>query len=245
MTKIEKIQGNAVLELFEELQHHKIPVTLFSKNEVHRSMVYIVDIRKLKRIPHFLIKYRKGFQQATENLDSQKLHFEFIGSDKIKYAFETNGGEILRGLKWIRFPESVHRYQRRRLFRLEAPHGTRLYFKVNNTCYTLLVINISLGGTLGVLVSLTKQMEKELKLYSLKTLENVELIFPARRDNYDDSKVKIKRCRINRQARNPLTNKYECAMEFQEMTEIEQKKLTELFYQWQRAYLRKRRLFEV
>jgi c-di-GMP-binding flagellar brake protein YcgR len=33
-------------------------------------------------------------------------------------------------------------------------------------------------------------------------------------------------------------------MEFKEISEKEQRKLTELFYQWQRDYLRKRRLFK-
>ena len=245
MAKIEKIQGEAVLKIFEELQQKKLPLNLYTKDEKHKSIVFIVDIRKVRRMSHFLIRFKNSFHNAAEDLDSQKLHFDFTGSDKIKYAFETNVSQIIEDSLWIHFPESVHRYQRRRLFRLEAPYGTKLYFNVKDTRYTLLVINISLGGTLGVLVSLTKPMEKELKLYSLKTLEDIELIFPVKHSDYDDSKVKIRQCKINRQARNPETKKYECAIEFKEMTEEEQKKLTDLFYQWQREYLRKRKLFKV
>jgi len=72
----------------------------------------------------------------------------------------------------------------------------------------------------------------------------VQLVFPSKAENEDDSKVTIKKCQIIRQERNSQTQKYECAMEFKEITENEQKKLTELFYQWQRDYLRKRRLFK-
>ena len=76
------------------------------------------------------------------------------------------------------------------------------------------------------------------------TLENVELVFPSKHDNSDDSKVNIKRCQIIRRERNPQTQKYEFALEFKEVTEDEQKKLSQLFYKWQRDYLRKRRLFK-
>ena len=104
------------------------------------------------------------------------------------------------------------------------------------------MINVSLGGTLGVLVSVTKQMEQELKLKEPPILENVELVFPSKDD--DGANVRIKRCQIIRQERNPQTKKYECAIAFKEIIEPEQKKLTELFYEWQRDYLRKRRLFK-
>ena len=85
---------------------------------------------------------------------------------------------------------------------------------------------------------------RDRKFNDPRILENVELVFPSKGENEDESKVSIKRCQIIRQERNPQTQKYECAMEFKEITEKEQKKLAELFYQWQRDYLRKRRLFK-
>jgi c-di-GMP-binding flagellar brake protein YcgR len=75
-------------------------------------------------------------------------------------------------------------------------------------------------------------------------LKNVELVFPAKNQQEQGSVVKIKRCRFKRQEINPLTQKFECAMQFKEIDEHEQKKLTQLFYRWQREYLRKRRLLE-
>jgi c-di-GMP-binding flagellar brake protein YcgR len=113
---------------------------------------------------------------------------------------------------------------------------------VNDTRYKLLVVNVSLGGTLGVLVSLTKQMEKELKLCKSETLEDVELVFPSQNRKHAGSIVKIKRCQIKRQERNPITRKFECAIEFKEMNEGQQKSLRDLFYKWQREYLRRRKL---
>ena len=110
-----------------------------------------------------------------------------------------------------------------------------------------MVINISLGGTLGVLSALTITMERELREKSPEILENVELIFPSNNDTEDseDSTINIKQCKVIKQRRNPQTQGYEFAIEFKEMAEDQQKKLTTLFYQWQREFLKKRRLFNV
>jgi c-di-GMP-binding flagellar brake protein YcgR len=244
MENIEKIQGDAILQLFNELQQKKIPLQVKLINGDYEHLSHLKEIRKRLRTHYFLIEHNEGFQEATENLDDWRLSIEFTGKDGIMYAFQTQDSDVVRGMIWIKFPKAVYRYQRRSLFRLEAPHGTRLYFDVNDIRYKLLVINVSLGGTLGVLVSLTKQMEQELKLKEPRVLENVELVFPSKGEAGDESIVNIKRCQIIRQERNPQTKKYECAMEFKEITETEQKKLTGLFYQWQRDYLRKRRLFK-
>jgi c-di-GMP-binding flagellar brake protein YcgR len=245
MENIENIQGDAILQLFKELQHKKIPLQVKLTNGDYEHLSHLKEIRKRLRTHYFLIEYDDDFQKATENLEDWLLSIEFTGEDGIMYAFQTQDSEVSRGMIWIKFPKTVYRYQRRSLFRLEAPHGTRLYFDVNDIRYKLLVINVSLGGTLGVLVSLTKQMEQELKLKKPLVIENVELVFPSKGEDGDESKVTIKSCQIIRQERNSQTKKFECAMEFKEITETEQKKLTELFYQWQRDYLRKRRLFKV
>lgn len=244
MANIEIIQGDAILQLFKELQQEKIPLQVKLTDGGYEVLSHLKEIRKRLKSHYFLFEYKENFQKATENLDDWRLKIEFAGKDGIKYVFQTNGSDVWRGRIWIKFPETVHRYQRRSLFRLEAPHGTRLYFVVNDIRYKLLVINVSLGGTLGVLVSLSRQMKQELKLNIPRILKNVQLVFPSKTENEDDSKVTIKKCQIIRQERNPQTKKYECAMEFKEITETEQKKLTELFYQWQRDYLRKRRLFK-
>ena len=173
------------------------------------------------------------------------LRFEFFDSDNIKYDFETESYEASREMIWVRFPEYVRRYQRRRLYRLEAPHGTRLYAKINEIRYKFFIVNVSLGGTLGVLVSYTKQMKRELKLQRTKTLNNVELLFPSKGRNESDASIHIKRCQIKRHVINPVTNNFECAIEFKEISEEEQKNLTELFYKWQREYLRKRKIMRV
>jgi c-di-GMP-binding flagellar brake protein YcgR len=242
MADIEKIGEEGLPQLFNELQRDKIPlkIQLNENDNVHST--YITDIRKRKKALHFLAKYPPGFQTLTKDRNRPRLRFEFFDNEYIKYVFETESWEASRKMIWVKFPEYVHRYQRRKHFRLEAPHGTRLYFKVNDIRYKLLVINVSLGGTFGVLVSLTKQMEQELKPYTSKILENAELIFPSKDHEKVDYIVNIKLWQIKRQDRNPVTNKFECAIKFIETSEAEQKKLTDLIYKWQRDYLRKRKI---
>ena len=244
MENTELIQGDAVLQLFKDLQQKKTPLKVKLANGDYEHLSHLKKIRKRLRNNYFLIEYDQDFLAAAENLEELDLKIEFTGEDGILYVFHTKDSDVYRDMIWLKFPESVNRYQRRSLFRLEAPHGTRLFFEINAIRYKLLVINVSLGGTLGVLVSLTKQMEQELTLKEPLTLENLELVFPSKNDKDDESKVSIKSGQIIRQDRNPQTKKYECAIEFKEIIETEQKKLTELFYQWQRDYLRKRRLFK-
>ncbi|CAB1059669.1 hypothetical protein D1BOALGB6SA_4431 [Olavius sp. associated proteobacterium Delta 1] len=241
MANIEKIQGGALLQLFTELQMDEIPLKMLLTHGGEIHLRCITDIRKRKKTIRFLVHSAEDYRKLSQEADQSRLRFEFSDKENIKYVFETNTWEFSRKMIQVRFPDFVHRYQRRKLFRLEAPHGTRLYFTVNDKRYKLLVINISLGGTLGVLVSLTQQMEQELKPYNSKMLENAELIFPSKDHKKAGSTVNIKRCQIKRQERNPITNKFECAIEFKEVSEADRKNFANLFYMWQRDYLRKRR----
>jgi len=244
MADQEKIQASALLTLFTELHLNAIPLKMLLLNGDDMHLAYIADISKRKKTLRFKINSPGGYRILSEETDPSCLRFEFADIANTKYVFETKTWKLSRDKIWIELPKFVHRYQRRRLFRLEAPHGTRLFFNVNNIRYKLLVIDVSLSGTLGVLASLTEQMEQELKPYTSKLLENAELSFPSEDHKKAGSIVSIKYYQIIRQKRNPMTNKFECAIKFKKISEGEQKKLTDLFYKWQRVYLRKRRALQ-
>ncbi len=243
VTKTDKISGDAVPVLFEGLHRHAIPLKIRSVRGEYQNRIRIEEIRRWKRNHYFQIQSDEQFHKAVVDRNDWRLRFEYSGKDNIKYAFETREGEVSRNMAWIKHPEIVYRYQRRHFFRLEAPPGTRLDLPIEGTRYRLLVIDVSLGGTLGALVSLTKKMESELRLDRHQSLESVELMFPGK-DNDEDSKVYIKKCRIARNRKNPLNRKYECALEFTEIDKEQQKKFSVLFYRWQRDYLRKRKTFK-
>lgn len=242
MAEIEKIREQSLLPLFNELRAERTLLKMQLANRKKSYFRHIADIRKRRRALHLVIKAPDNSHDLGLETGHSSLQFEFTDKENIKYVFETEDWELSDDSIWVKFPDVVNRFQRRKLYRLDAPHGTRLYFKVNGIRYKLLVVNVSLGGTLGVLVSLTRQMEDELKPYNSKTLEDVELVFPSENRKHAGSIVKIKRCQIKRQERNPVTGKFECAIEFKEMNEGQQKNLTNLFYKSQREYLRRRKL---
>jgi c-di-GMP-binding flagellar brake protein YcgR len=242
LADIENIHEDSILPFFTELQADRTPLKMRLGNHDETHQMYITDIRKRKRALYFLVTPLDNHPDLCQEAGRSNLKFEFTDRENIKYVFETGNWKPAEDIIWVKFPDVVQRFQRRKLYRLEAPHGTRLYFNIDNTRYKLLVINVSLGGTLGVLVSLTRQMEGELKIHDSKTLDNVELVFPAENRKHAGSIVKIDRCQIKRRERNPVTHKFECAIEFQEISERQQKNLTDLFYKWQREYLRRRKL---
>ena len=242
MTDKEKIQGSALLKLFAELQSNAIPLKMLLPDSDEVQLAYIKDINKRKKALHFEVDSPEEFLKLSGNGDQPPLNIEFIDQESIMHVFETGRWNILHETIWVELPEFVYRFQRRKLFRLEAPHGTRLFFNVNDIGYKLLVIDVSLRGALGVLTSLTDQMRKELKPYASKLLKDAELLFPAEDYKKTGSIVNIKYCQINRMERNPETDQFEVAIEFKQVSKAEQKNLIELFYKWQREYLRRRKL---
>ena len=244
MEKVEEIQGAAVLDLFKKLADDGTPLKMQFINDEYERFVEIAEIRKWKKTYYFLVKYNENFRVADDDLDDLRIRFEFADKDNINYAFETESNQVSRSKIWVRLPEIIYRYQRRKYFRLEAPHGTKLYFKIKDTSFNLLVINVSLGGTLGAMVGLTKELELAFQKKSLNMLEFVELIFPNNENN-EDYRVNIKQCKIRRQLINPKTRKLEWAIEFEEIAEDQQKQLKAILYQWQRDYLKRRKRFKV
>ncbi|MBW2705340.1 MAG: hypothetical protein JRD84_03430, partial [Deltaproteobacteria bacterium] len=68
MENIENIQGDAILQLFKELQHKKIPLQVKLTNGDYEHLSHLKEIRKRLRTHYFLIEYDDDFQKATENL---------------------------------------------------------------------------------------------------------------------------------------------------------------------------------
>ncbi len=241
MADREQITGKALFRIFNELLQDKTLLKMKLLNGDLEHLTYLTDIRQGRRKTYILVDYPENFLQIPEPNEHRRFRFEFTAKDNIRYIFESEAEKYSQDVMWIPLPESAERFQRRKLFRLDAPHGTRLFFKIDDSQCELWVVNVSLRGSLGVLVSMNAKMEKNLKLYNHRLLENVELVFPSESDH---KKVKIKQCQIKRQEINLHTDKYECAVEFKEISDDEEKKFTEYFYEHQRKFLKKRRLMK-
>jgi c-di-GMP-binding flagellar brake protein YcgR len=237
MAKSEKITGSAIPKLFEELLHHK---TLLKLTVVDSDYEYLAPITALvnrNKVPQFVIDATEGLVQATTEIHPRHLRFEFTGKDHIKYTFRTTGEGIDNNRIYVKCPREVKRWQRRELFRLNAPEGTQLCLPQGTVRYELDVIDISIGGTLAALVRTSSHNLEIPPFTDAQILKDIELVFPPEimRQPIRIDKVQLKRLKMNSEKTG-----YEVAFEFYKISTGEQQRLTDLIYRLQRQALRHR-----
>lgn len=237
MIKSEEIKGSAVTKIFEELILYKTLLRLNLLNSDHKQRTRIIALADRNNAPHFVIDTPEGFESAAVQNNPWRVRFEFTGRDRIKYSFTTRGGEILDKRTFVKLPSVVKRNQRRNLFRINAPDGTKICLTLAGVRLELVVINLSIGGSLAALVQTNPNAKGSPPFADNYLLKNAELTFPA---EIMRQSVKIGAIQIKRMKMDPVTNRYEVALEFSEMGKSEERKLTDLIYQLQRRDLRKR-----
>jgi c-di-GMP-binding flagellar brake protein YcgR len=237
MAESEKIKGIAVTQIFEELLHRKTLLKLLLVDTEYEHLTLITALVNRKTGPHFIIDAPAGFEQAAAKIDPWSIRFEFTGKDRIEYAFTTIGGEIADSQIYVKLPKEVERKQRRQLFRLRAPAGTKLCLTRHAARHEMEVINISIGGSLAALVQTNSQMPEYQPFADKNILNNVELVFPS---EILRQPIRIKTVLKKRMKKNPTTARCEVALEFYEISKKEKERLTRLIYQLQRQYLRQR-----
>lgn len=237
MLEIEKIEGRRVLELFDALLQDGTPLKVFLSDKDFEHLNRIVDISTQNKKSYFLIDYAQGFENTVLSTDGAVIDFEFTDKDNIKYSFRTSGTAIFKGKIWLKVPQWVEREQRRKQFRISAPAGSKIFFSLNNQRCELKLIDISLGGSLGVLAAVPSHRSQYQTPRHVKHLKDVELFFPRKDENVH---VIINLCEVKRLGLNPVTNQYEYGLEFQKIDNSNTKTLTDLVFRFQREFLRKR-----
>ncbi|MBW2411812.1 MAG: PilZ domain-containing protein [Deltaproteobacteria bacterium] len=244
MADTEKIQGQDILRLFRELQKNGTLLKVYLPDSDFKPIARITDIQTRRKTTYFLIDHPETFKTVAKSSSDRplssptgSLEFEFIGIDEIRYAFQTRAWQINHNKIWLELPRMVERQQRRRQFRISAPAGTALRFKLNSIPYELKVIDISLGGSLGVLAGSASHNHRDAGLSRAEYIEALELNFPS---EYEGIRVTINRAEVRRLKRYPQSNRYEYALEFQEIDSINKKRLNEQIYKFQREFLRRR-----
>ena len=237
MSETEKIEGRSVVSLLEALKHDGAPLKVFLTDKDFGHPNRIVDIRTKNNKSYFLIDYAPDFEDAVLSEDGGHIDFEFTDKDNIKYGFRTSGMKIFKGKIWLRLPQWIERKQRRKQFRISVPAGSKIFFHLNNQRCELKLIDISLGGSLGILAGVPNHRSQDQNPLHVKHLKKVELFFPREDKNV---RVIIDYCEVKRVGRNPATNQYEYGLEFIEIDNSNTKKLTDLVFRFQREFLRKR-----
>ena len=237
MAESEKIKGAAIQKLFEELRYHKTLLKLAVIDSDYEHLTLITALVNRNKAPHFAIDTPEGFEQAIAGFDPRHLHLEFTGKDQIKYTFRCTGGEIANNRIYLKYPREIERWQRRELFRLIAPAGTKLCLPLEAMRYELDVIDISIGGTLAALVRTSAHDPEKPPFADAQIFKNIELVFPS---EIRRRPIMIKKVQLKRLKKNSEKTGYEVAFEFREISTGEQNRLTDLIYRLQRQALRHR-----
>jgi c-di-GMP-binding flagellar brake protein YcgR len=237
MAKSEKITGNAITRIFEELIGFKTLLRINLLNTDYKKLTRITALTERNNAPHFIIDTPEAFEHAAARAAQWHIRCEFTGRDHIEYGFTTIGGEIHGNRTFIKMPRVVWRNQRRKLFRINAPAGTRLCLKFDRLRSELEVINLSIGGSLAALVHTNSDIKESPLFADNYFFRDAELIFPA---EIMHPPIKIGAIQIKRTKMNRETKRYEVALEFYEIDKNERQKLTDLVYRLQRQHLRKR-----
>lgn len=237
MAKFEKITGIAITKLFNDLIQHKTLLKLTLIDTDYENLTRVTGLANRKKTPHFVMDIPEGFEEAAADMGAWQIDFEFSGTDHIKYAFATFGGQIAGNRIYLKLPKEIERKQRRELFRLDAPAGTRLCFSKDANRIELEVINISIGGSLAALVQTNADIPESWPFAITQMLMNVALVFPA---EIMRRPVQIEALKVKRIEQNSKTMRYEVGLEFCKISNGEQQRLTGLIYELQRQYLRHR-----
>ena len=237
MAESEIIKGAAISKLFEELLQHKtlLKLTIVDTDDEHLTLITALVNRN--NVPHLVIDTPEELEHAIAEIDSWHLHFEFTGKDHIKYTFRCVGGEIDNNRIYLEVPREIERWQRRELFRVNAPAGTKLCLPQDTLLFELDVIDISIGGTLAALIRTSPHNLDNPPFADARILKDIELVFPS---EIMRQPIKIKTVQLKRLRKNSEKTGYEVAFEFHEISTGEQRRLTDLIYHLQRQALRHR-----
>ncbi len=233
-----KVQGGKMMQLFQQLIESKTIISMQVAGSRFERLTCITDIRDDGKQNYIVVDTPNEFQAAVVNNPEWELHFNFSGPDKLEYIFTTIGGTYSGQDLVLPVPEFVNRLQRRRNFRLVAPPGARMYFQSKQFKGTLELINISLGGAMGILHLKGMTSTKHPVLKVNQPVFKISLVLPGRLSQ--DGEILIKKAEVVRIDRDKENYKHRYAFEFKYIEKDEQRKMLDAIYRIQREYLQRK-----
>jgi len=230
------IGNKKILAILEQVKNGKSLIRMKLLGMDYEQLTIIGDFRNTGKAMYLLIDCPNGFADMTGDA-SRQIQCEFTGSDKLSYCFYADIARIDQNNIWVLFPDLIRRRQLRRDFRVDVPYGTQMVFKKHEVLLKNQVINLSLGGAFGVIISARNMVQPVWPLCAGDAVTDIELTF---RSKHSEQRVSIRKARIVRFEENQDLRGYCCAIHFVNMDKPEEKALTELIYVIQREYLQKR-----
>jgi c-di-GMP-binding flagellar brake protein YcgR len=227
-----------ISEILHQLRAGGTLVKLRLPGRNYERLTVVIDIQRRERRDCFRLDRPRDFN--TQIADGQPITalLEFTGRDKLSYILRTEGLESTGGELWIPFPEHIERVQRRRHFRVQCPMGSQLTFQLKGQPTEMALVNVSIGGALGLLVRLKRELLRQPLMEVGQTLTGGELVFPEEREAL---RVPLGRMVVRRVEKNQNDN-YMYGLEFVEMSKAAERSLTEQVLKLQRFWLQRARL---
>lgn len=234
-----KIQGIKMNALFDELIVKRTIISMYVVGTGFERLTCIMSTERSPAGNFLLVDQPDEFAKAAGQPDQWALRFNFNGPDQLEYIFSVRGGGFSGKNLKLPFPEYVERLQRRKDFRIATLPDTKLIFAVKKTKGVIDLLNISLGGTFGVL---RKHNQKDLNgsLFAVdQRLHKIGLIFPADKEA-SEQVVVIEKAEVRRIEHDKDRKLYKYAFEFKEIDKNERQRLTQAIYHIQRQFLKNR-----
>ncbi len=227
------------MDLFSEIIEKKTIISMQIVGTEFERLTCVTGITQEQKISYLLIDLPEDFKAKTAQSDQLSLRFNFNGPDHLEYLFATQGGVCRGNTLKVPIPEFVDRLQRRRNFRVNAPPGALISFKMKQIEGILGMINISLGGVYGALLKHNVEGVKGSILRMDQHVLNLSLFFPTD-DSMPDQVINIRRSEIRRVEHDKERRLFKYAFEFTDIDKKEHKKLTQAIYHMQRQQLQRR-----
>ena len=239
MTGAEKIQDKKLFRTMEQLIKERIMLSMRLVGQNYQRLTMITRILKDKNLSFFTIDPPRDFKRTAAKLGTWEIYFNFRGSDNLEYIFTTSGGNFFDNEPRIPFPKYIERLQRRRHFRLSVPTGTKLYFDLEQTRREIDLMNISIGGSLGVLKTSSGRDKKKTILQKEDHIENIEIVFLSNKNNIEQ-KLHVNKAIVRRAEYDPKKHADIYAFEFESIDKDQEKTLIEFIFNLQRSFLRRK-----
>jgi c-di-GMP-binding flagellar brake protein YcgR len=226
-------------DLFRFLVESKTILSMQLPESEYERLTCVIDIRQTGKANQLIIDSPHDFQKAAENKTDLKLHFNFNGPDKLEYIFTTKGVTYDSKGLLLPFPEYVERLQRRGDFRLQTPPGTQMHFQCKEMTGKFDLINISLGGTYGVL-RLKGSVNSKQPLLKVKQSVFKAVIRFYGQSPENTQEINIQKAEVVRIEKDKEKYRHRYAFKFKYIEKEEKQKLINTIYRLQREYLQRR-----
>lgn len=238
----DKILGKGRFTVLEQLKKDRtaLQFTVLGKN--YERLTLVTGFKDGNDGPYVLLSCPLDFTETITNSAGAAVKVEFVGKDKIQYAFRSHIRMVSDQDIWIEFPEFIERIQRRRYFRIAPPMGTKVVFTKDGKPLEASVINLSEGGSL---LSLPASSPEEQKLAQRVAkgdyLRNLRLLCEGKHSRVE---LSVRKAVVKRAEKNSQTGRYILALHFVDMEKKETNTLHEYIFRCQREILERKGLFE-